>query len=115
GHRDNVAPAVLGSAVLAVVAPSDATTADITTRRLSVSDDIAFVFAVPSFGFETSYARSLLPDTIAHTDARLAAALSVALVQGLATGDAKLLALGFDDVLHVPYRRAHIKGYENVT
>jgi len=36
-------------------------------------------------------------------------------VAGLASGDRTLLAAGLDDVLHVPYRRALVPGYDAVT
>jgi homoserine kinase len=36
------------------------------------------------------------------------------LVQGLATGDGALLGAALDDVLHVPFRRSRIPGYDAV-
>src|SRR2546428_241664 len=56
-----------------------------------------------------------LPATLPHADAVRAAAKSAALVHGLAHGDARLLAAGLDDVLHVPFRRALVPGYDEVT
>jgi homoserine kinase len=35
-------------------------------------------------------------------------------VQGLSTGDGALLGAALDDVLHVPFRRARIPGYDAV-
>ncbi len=35
-------------------------------------------------------------------------------MQGLSTGDGALLAAALDDVLHVPFRRARIPGYDAV-
>jgi homoserine kinase len=35
-------------------------------------------------------------------------------VHGLAHGEARLLAAGLDDVLHVPYRRSLVRGYDDV-
>jgi len=35
-------------------------------------------------------------------------------VQGLSSGDGALLAAALDDVLHVPFRRARIPGYDAV-
>jgi homoserine kinase len=44
----------------------------------------------------------------------LAVQRSAALTQGLVTGDADLLARALDDVLHVPYRRHLVPGYDAV-
>src|SRR5205823_4517310 len=38
-----------------------------------------------------------------------------AVVHGLAHADPRLLAAGLDDVLHVPFRRALVPGYDEVT
>jgi homoserine kinase len=113
GHPDNVAASVFGGATLALVTPQRG--AGMLVVQLRVSDGISLVLAVPPFQFETARARALLPEQVPHTDARRAAAHSAALVHGLATGDPALLALGLDDVLHVPYRRGHIHGYDAVT
>jgi homoserine kinase len=82
--------------------------------HLAVHEEIAFAFAVPDFQIATSAARAILPRDVPHRDAVAAAAKSAALVQGLATGDAALLAHALDDVLHVPYRRALVRGFDAV-
>ena len=113
GHPDNVAASVFGGATLAL--PRHAGDLNMLVTQLNVSNDLCLVLAVPPFPFETAHARALLPEQVSHMDARRAAALSAALVHGLDSGDPELLALGLDDVLHVPYRRAHIQGYDQVT
>ena len=75
---------------------------------------LALVFAVPDFSVETRHARSVLPSELAHETAAHAAGLGAALVHGLATGDGDTLRAGLDDVLHVPYRRALVRGYDDV-
>src|SRR5438270_2800837 len=110
GHPDNVAPAVFGGATLALQGPNG-----LIVAPLVVHASLAFVFAVPDFMVETKRARAALPATLPHQQAVRAAAKSAALVQGLAHGDARLLAAALDDVLHVPYRRALVRGYDEVT
>ena len=61
-----------------------------------------------------SVARAALPHTLPHSDAVVAASRAAALVQGLATGDGALLGAALDDLLHVPFRRARIPGYDAV-
>ncbi len=109
GHPDNVAAAVYGGAVLSVP-----TAAGVRTAALAVAPELAFLIAVPPFPSDTRAARAALPRALPHADAVLAAGRAAALVQGLATGDGDLLAAGLDDVLHVPYRRARIPGYDAV-
>ena len=111
GHADNVAPALYGGATLAVQRPAGG----FLVAPIEVHPSIAFVFAVPDFTLETKRARAALPAVVAHATASTAAARGAALVRGLATGDSELLAIALDDVLHVPYRRALVRGYDAVT
>jgi homoserine kinase len=108
GHPDNVAAAIFGGAQLVVPAQ---------TRRvvpLTVAKGLALVFAMPDFSVETRHARSVLPRELSHGTATRAAGLSAALVHGLATGDGDTLRVALDDVLHVPYRRTLITGFDDV-
>jgi homoserine kinase len=109
GHPDNVAPAIHGGAVLSVHTP-----AGLVSSSLRVSPAIELLIAVPPFPNDTKAARAALPHTLPHSDAVIAANRAAALVQGLATGDGALLSAALDDVLHVPFRRARIPGYDAV-
>jgi homoserine kinase len=109
GHPDNVAPAICGGAVLSVQTP-----AGLVASSLRVSPGIELLIAVPPLPNDTKAARAALPHTLPHTDAVVAASRAAALVQGLATGDGGLLGAALADVLHVPFRRARIPGYDAV-
>ena len=109
GHPDNVAPAIYGGAVLSVHTP-----AGLVSSSLRVSAAIELLIAVPPFPNDTKAARAALPHTLPHSDAVVAASRAAALVQGLATGEGALLGAALDDVLHVPFRRARIPGYDAV-
>jgi len=111
GHPDNVAPMVYGGATLAL--PHSGATLEI--ARLTIHDSLAMVFVVPDFMVETKKARAALPATLPHHTATEAAGRSAALVHGLANGDQRALAAGLDDVLHVPFRRPLVRGYDEVT
>jgi homoserine kinase len=113
GHPDNVAPAVYGGAVLTIRAPR-AEGGGLVSAALTVAPGLELVIAVPPFPSDTKAARAALPATLPHAQAVLAANRAAALVQGLATGDGALLAAALDDVLHVPFRRARIGGYDAV-
>jgi len=109
GHPDNVAPAVYGGAVLSVRTP-----AGIVSTSLKVAESLELVLVVPPFPSDTKAARALLPKTLPHADAVVAASRAAALVQGLSTGEGALLGAALDDVLHVPFRRGRIPGYDAV-
>lgn len=111
GHPDNVAPSIRGGAVLALVAPGGG----LVVAPLVVHPSLEFVFVVPDFTLSTERARAVLPDAVPHRTAVAAAAKSAALVLGLSRADRELLAAGLEDVLHVPYRRALVRGYDAVT
>ena len=110
GHPDNVSPAVFGGAVLSV-RKSDG---GLVSTPLSVAGGLELLLAVPPFTSDTKASRAALPKTLPHGDAALAASRAAALVQGLSTGDGALLGAALDDVLHVPFRRARIPGYDAV-
>lgn len=117
GHPDNAAPACLGGAVLGVPAPSssdDTTGGAWTLAPLDLHPGVAFALAVPDFTASTAAMRRVLPAGLPHHDAVRAAGKAAALVRGLATADGALLAWALDDVLHVPYRRALVPGYDAV-
>jgi homoserine kinase len=111
GHPDNVAPIVLGGAVLAVPRPDGAGYA---CAPIPVHPSLGIALAIPDFETSTRAMRAALPATVQHRDAVAAAGKAAALVHGLATGDAALLAHALDDVLHVPWRRALVRGYDDV-
>jgi homoserine kinase len=110
GHADNVAPSVWGGAML-VLQGGDR---KFLFTPLEVHPSLVLAFAIPDFQVSTERARAVLPKEVSHHTAVVAAAKSAALVQGLARGDAALLAAGLEDVLHVPHRRALIHGYDQV-
>ena len=119
GHPDNVVPAIHGGAVLAVsfTAPDDADgrVRALVTAPIEIHSDLGLALAVPDFEVETVYMRAALPSAIPHAVGARAAALGAALAIGLTTGHPLLLEAALDDVLHVPYRRELLTGYDAVT
>ena len=109
GHPDNIAPVIYGGAVLSVHTPTG-----FVASPLAVAAGIELLIVVPPFPNDTKAARAALPQTLPHADAVIAAGRAAALVQGLATGDGALLTAALDDVLHVPFRRGRIPGYDAV-
>lgn len=110
GHPDNVAPALLGGAV---VCTRDG--ARVRFVRLLPAWEAAVVVAVPSFTVATADARALLPRQVPFSDAAANVGRTAALVASLVTGRTDLLAWAMEDALHQPYRRALVPGLDEVT
>lgn len=110
GHSDNVAAALHGGGVLSI-----RTGSDYIVTPLTVAPGLAFIIVVPDFPCDTHASRRALPHTVPFADAVTAASRSAALVKGLETGDAALLAVALNDVLHVPYRSISVPGFDDVT
>jgi homoserine kinase len=119
GHPDNVVPAIHGGAVLAVQVPGTSAEPEsvrkLVTAPIELHPDLALALAVPDFEAETVYMRAALPSAVPHAVASRAAALGAALVAGLTSGHPGLLELALEDVLHVPFRRELLPGYDAVT
>ena len=114
GHPDNAGAAVFGGAVLSVNTQDNSTPHEYAFTSLRIHPEIALVFAVPELEIETSAARAVLPTSLPYGTTIAAIAKAAALIEGLTAGDAKLLAYALDDVVHVPYRRELVPGYDSV-
>ena len=98
GHPDNVAAALLGGIVVC---------ADGEAHRLEPPASLQALLVVPDRAVRTQRARSVLPATVALSDAVYNTAHGALLMLGLASGDLELIARGLSDRLHQPYR-AHL-------
>lgn len=110
GHPDNAAPSVFGGAVVGIPIEKGR----YAFARLRIHSSLALVFAVPDLQILTSEARAVLPKMVPHATAVTAAAKSAALIEGLSSGDKTLLGFALEDLLHVPYRRHLIPGYDSI-
>jgi homoserine kinase len=102
GHPDNLAAALAGGVCL--------TWKDDGGQRIArIADTVPLVpvAVVPGARVETAAARAALPDRIPHADAAFTAGRAALLGAGLAAGDRALVAAGFGDRLHEPYRAAN--------
>ena len=107
GHPDNVAPALLGGAVLTVV-----TERGLQWSRLVPSWDVDLVVAVPEFAVATERARAVLPASVPFADAVANVGRAAWLVAAMLTGRVELLGMAMEDRLHQPYRRRLVPGME---
>jgi homoserine kinase len=97
-HPDNVAPSLLGGAVVVLG------TEPLRYARLTVHPSLRFVFVTPGYGVRTAEARSVLPASVSRADAVSQAASLAALVLSLERGDAGLMRDAMRDRLAEPSR-----------
>jgi homoserine kinase len=111
GHPDNAVPSSFGGLMAAVLDDADRVL-KVRIHRLRLSDRLRFVYAAPQSIVSTKAARRALPEQVPHAVAVRSLSRTVALLEGLADGDADLLRVGMTDELHVPYRLPMIPGGE---
>lgn len=98
GHPDNVAPAVFGA-----VAISWQEGGEYATAKLTPSDRVVPVVAIPNVELKTERARGMLPATVPHAEAAANSGRAALLMHALANAPEFLLA-GTRDYLHQDYR-----------
>jgi homoserine kinase len=104
-HADNVAPSLLGGAVL--IAGQD----PLRLTSVRVHPSLAFVMVTPAYAVETAAARAVLPESVSRADAVDQAAHLGGLVLGLERGDAELIRDCMIDRIAEPARAKLFPGY----
>jgi len=104
-HADNVAPCLLGGAVVVLsLGPTR-------YARTSVHPSLRLVLVMPGYGVATAEARAVLPKTVSRDDAVAQSAGLAALVLGLERGDGPLLREAMVDRIAEPARAPLYPGY----
>lgn len=99
GHPDNVAPAILGGFVAAIVEDGL-----VYWHRYPISDRISFYAMMPDVRVPTEAARAALPKTYSLTDCIYNLSRVPILVEGLERADPRLIRAGCKDRIHQEYR-----------
>jgi homoserine kinase len=100
GHADNVAAALLGGVVVAVMASPK-----VRWVRLIPAAELHLALLIPDFELATEKARQVLPSQVPLQDAVFNVSRVALLVAALATGNFHQLREAMDDRLHQPYRQ----------
>lgn len=103
GHPDNVAPALLGDLVCALVDKGR-----LLHRSIAVPKDLYFALVVPDVLVSTEYARSVLPSMIKRTEAVANVSRTALFVTAMMQNKTDYLQTAMQDYLHVPYRKTLI-------
>ena len=109
GHPDNGTASLLGGCTAAVPTPNDAE-ARLTVIQPPVHGSLHLAVAWPATPLFTPEARAALPSEVPFADAVENPRRLTLLLEGLRTGDPRLLRLGVADRLHERFRRALIPG-----
>jgi homoserine kinase len=104
-HADNVAPSLLGGAVLILGLEPPR------LARLDVQSGLRLVLTTPRYEVETARARALLPASVARQVAVGQASRLAGLVLGLSRGDGDLIRASMRDEVAEPARAALFPGY----
>ncbi|GEP62355.1 homoserine kinase [Clostridium beijerinckii] len=109
GHPDNVAPALLGGMVVAIV-DENKTYYD----KIDVKDGIKFISIIPNFRLSTEEARKVLPKEISLKDGVYNVSRAALMVACFSSGKYELLRYACKDAFHQNYRSKLIPGFEEV-
>ncbi|WP_017211545.1 homoserine kinase [Clostridium beijerinckii] len=109
GHPDNVAPALLGGMVVAIV-DENKTYYD----KINVKNGIKFVSIIPNFRLSTEEARKVLPKEISLKDGVYNVSRAALMVACFSSGKYELLRYACKDAFHQNYRSKLIPGFEEV-
>jgi homoserine kinase len=109
GHPDNVAPALLGGMVVAIVDESK-TYYD----KVDVKKGIKFVSIIPNFRLSTKKARGVVPQQISLKDGVYNVSRAALMVACFSSGKYDLIKYACKDAFHQNYRAKLIPGFEEV-
>ena len=104
-HADNVAPSLLGGAVVVLGLEP------LRYARITVHPSLRLVLVIPGYEVPTAKARALLPVAVVRPEAVAQAACLAGLVVGLERGDGELIATSMVDRIAEPGRVPLYPGY----
>ncbi|MBW6409187.1 homoserine kinase [Clostridium weizhouense] len=109
GHPDNVAPALFGGMVVAIM-ENDKTV----YNKIEIEEQIKFITIIPNFRLSTEEARKVLPNQISREDAIYNIGRSALIISCFLTKKYDLIKSACNDALHQNYRKELIPHFDNV-
>lgn len=109
GHPDNVAPAMFGDMIVAVMEEK------VTVyNKIHIKPGIKFIGLIPDFRLSTKEARDVLPKQISIKQGIYNISRAALMVSCFSTGNYETLKYACGDALHQNYRSKLIKYYDDV-
>lgn len=99
GHPDNVAPAILGGFVVAIIEDDF-----VYWHRHTIDSRLSFYALIPDYRVSTEAARAILPPSYSRADCVYNMSRVPILVEGLETANVTLIHAGCKDRIHQSYR-----------
>jgi homoserine kinase len=109
GHPDNTSPAITGGLVASAMEGER-----VYSVSVPVSEKIRFAVMIPPFELKTEKAREVLPKSYSREDAVYNLSRSGLMTASLFSGKLENLRVAVQDMIHQPYRRDLIDGYDGV-
>lgn len=109
GHPDNVSPAIYGGLSASMMNGDH-----VYTRQFKLHEAIHFYAFIPDFKLSTVDARGILPKQVDFKDAVFNISRIPLLLKGFEENDKELIRASMQDMLHQPYRKGLIPGYETI-
>jgi len=109
GHPDNVAPAVYGGIIIAVLEDDK-----LFHVKIAPSDELSFVTFIPNFQLSTAKARKILPNMYSRADAVFNISRASLFVASMMSRNWDNLAISVNDKIHQPYRGTLIPSMEQI-
>ena len=109
GHPDNVGPALYGG--LCISANVGKRTV---VKSTKLCNNLKFAVMIPDFFVATRKSRGALPDFVAMRDAAANISSALMLYHSLVSGDFSELRYGVRDMLHQPYRKRYVDGFDDI-
>jgi homoserine kinase len=111
GHPDNVAPAVYGGLIIAVLEGEEQKLHHV---KIVPSDALSFVAFIPDFQLSTAKARRILPQHYSRADAVFNISRASLFVASMMSGNWDNLTVSVNDRLHQPYRGTLIPNMDKI-
>ena len=109
GHPDNVAPAMFGDMVVAIMNNTNAV-----YNKIHIKPGVSFIALIPDFRLQTKEAREVLPKEISMKQGVYNIGRAALMVSCFSTGNYKLLKYACEDMIHQNYRSKLINHYDEV-
>ena len=108
GHPDNVLPALVGGLCAASMEGKT-----VVYNKLAPHEKYAFLLIIPDYELPTKEARKVLPASYSRSDSVSAVGRAVLMTTSLLNGESQNLKLASQDILHQPYRKKLMKGFDH--
>jgi len=111
GHPDNVAPAVYGGLIVAVL---EGEAQILHHVKITPPSELSYVAFIPNFQLSTAKARRILPLAYPRADAVFNISRASLFIASMMNGDFSNFHVALNDRIHQPYRGILIPGFDAV-